>query len=849
MNNLSSGFRPRNPWALLALLLASFTLTFLPFPLSAQSVRPGGGAYEPEPTQCLSPADHAAIQAEANANAAELQGRGLLQTTPTESLVSFIWPMKLKAGLTDPSYYGISNYVDENAGAGLLDYNCGNRTYEGHKGTDIFLWPFPWTKVANNEVEVIAGAAGTIVAKHDGNFDLQCAWVDGAQGNGIILQHADGSRSWYWHLKKNALTAKGLGAAVAAGEYLGVVASSGISTGPHLHFEVYNPAGQLVDPWGGTCNGLGGQSWWAGQKPYRDPRVNRLATHSALPQMPQCPSETLHLSNQFQPGQTVYFAAYYRDQMVNSVSNYAVIQPNGAVWQSWSATSNQTYTASWWHWNFQLPATAPTGTWKFQVTFNGQTTVHNFTVGSCSSPATTQIFVSNVTSTSVRLNCSVAGVSAYDWRYRATAASSWTDLPSTTANFVDISGLTPGTAYEFQAGVRCTNNVWSNWSGSKLFITPAASLCTGALAITCGGQASGTTAGGTNSLSSYGCSTWPETGPERIYKLVLTSGGTFTATLSNLTADLDVFVLNACNSAGCVAFGENAATVTNAPAGTYYIVVDGYQGVAGNFTLSVSCPAETGNNEPCGATQLPAGAGCTFQTLTTAGATATTNPAPPNLAGCPTTGIKDIWVKLIMPATGKVLITTTAGTLSDIVVAAYSGTSCSALSMFGCIDDNASNADPMPDITVTSAAGSTVWLRIWGYNGATGTFNICVQTVTALEGNADAEVEELTAFEPEAENRSEEAPTDQAGSTARLELYPVPATDWLQVELRVESPEETAEATIVDMHGNVLRRFDGLAGGAGGFSARLGLEGLPAGAYALVLRCGAAVHAGRFVKL
>ncbi|MFZ4476130.1 MAG: M23 family metallopeptidase [Saprospiraceae bacterium] len=83
-----------------------------------------------------------------------------------------------------------------------------------------------------------------MVYKADGNFDQQCAWNSGAQGNAIIIQHNDGKRSLYWHFKKNIITSKAIGSTVVIGEYLGVVGSSGISTSPHLHFEVANSEGQ-----------------------------------------------------------------------------------------------------------------------------------------------------------------------------------------------------------------------------------------------------------------------------------------------------------------------------------------------------------------------------------------------------------------------------------------------------------------------------------------------------------------------------------------------------------------------------------------------------------------------------
>jgi len=115
-------------------------------------------------------------------------------------------------------------------------------------------------------------------------------------------------------------------------------------------------------------------------------------------------------------------------------------------------------------------------------------------------------------------------------------------------------------------------------------------VCTNAITITCGQTVNGTTVGGASNVTTYNCQTWSETGPEKVYKVVTGSTGTITATLSNLGSnDLDVFILSSCSENACVAGGDNSASYANAPAGTYYIVVDGYQGASGTFTLNVTC--------------------------------------------------------------------------------------------------------------------------------------------------------------------------------------------------------------------------------------------------------------------
>jgi hypothetical protein len=62
------------------------------------------------------------------------------------------------------------------------------------------------------------------------------------------------------------------------------------------------------------------------------------------------------------------------------------------------------------------------------------------------------------------------------------------------------------------------------------------------------------------------------------------------ARLGTAPAGLDVFILNAPDPNACVVYDNYDATYFDAPAGTYYIVVDGFDGEQGNYTLEVTCP-------------------------------------------------------------------------------------------------------------------------------------------------------------------------------------------------------------------------------------------------------------------
>jgi murein DD-endopeptidase MepM/ murein hydrolase activator NlpD len=64
------------------------------------------------------------------------------------------------------------------------------------------------------------------------------------RGNAVVLDHGRGVFTGYWHLQKLEVKA---GDRVVAGQMLGEVGSTGLSTGPHLHWEM-RVRGVAVDP-------------------------------------------------------------------------------------------------------------------------------------------------------------------------------------------------------------------------------------------------------------------------------------------------------------------------------------------------------------------------------------------------------------------------------------------------------------------------------------------------------------------------------------------------------------------------------------------------------------------------
>ncbi|MEO8176577.1 MAG: M23 family metallopeptidase [Sphingomicrobium sp.] len=81
-----------------------------------------------------------------------------------------------------------------------------------------------------------------IVAAADGQVS-RAGWA-GGYGRQVRIVHAGGIATSYSHMSQIAAQ---LGSFVHQGQVIGYVGSSGLSTGPHLHYEVYR-SGQVVDP-------------------------------------------------------------------------------------------------------------------------------------------------------------------------------------------------------------------------------------------------------------------------------------------------------------------------------------------------------------------------------------------------------------------------------------------------------------------------------------------------------------------------------------------------------------------------------------------------------------------------
>lgn len=130
----------------------------------------------------------------------------------------------------------------------------------------------------------------------------------------------------------------------------------------------------MVDPWGGICNALNGTtSWWQVQQPYYVSTLNKVMTHFPPPALTSCPGgESINNKINFVNSEVVYLGSYYRDQQTGQQPFHVVYRPDNSVFASWTQNFTSNYNGSWWYYSINLPSSAPTGMWRYEITYNNQ---------------------------------------------------------------------------------------------------------------------------------------------------------------------------------------------------------------------------------------------------------------------------------------------------------------------------------------------------------------------------------------------------------------------------------------------------------------------------------------------
>ena len=169
-----------------------------------------------------------------------------------------------------------------------------------------------------------------------------------------------------------------------------------------------------------------------------------------------------------------------------------------------------------------------------------------------------------------------------------------------------------------------------------------------------------------------------------------------------------------------IAFGGLSVGVT------YRVRVYGFAGTTGPFSICIKQPGGSApaNDNCTGSITLTPSLTCNPQTFTTLGATQSL--APTACGGIPSTSAQDVWFKFGPVLTqGDTVIVSPVGGFNP-VVEFYSGL-CTNLTSRAC-SNNPFNPAAVEKVAPGSLNLSVIYyVRVYGFNGAQGQFNICVK--------------------------------------------------------------------------------------------------------------------------
>ncbi len=266
--------------------------------------------------------------------------------------------------------WAIGNYVDVDPRPGVrADYRGGSYTYDGHNALDMGL---PHFRRMDEGVQVRAAADGVVQVSLDGAYDR---WSgsnpapSGEVGNYLSIDHGGGLNTNYAHLKKGSVLVD-VGDTVVAGQLLAEVGSSGQSSGPHLHFSVYQngrPIETFQNP----------DLWWYDPLPYtgETPSVLDAGVSDHWPTSSELDYGLLS-QPVFPPTDSLTQLAvmwdYFSGIPVGSDISFSFRQPNGIVSQSQGWTTSGPNHAGLWYVGAEIPVTRHPGLWNAEFRVNGQ---------------------------------------------------------------------------------------------------------------------------------------------------------------------------------------------------------------------------------------------------------------------------------------------------------------------------------------------------------------------------------------------------------------------------------------------------------------------------------------------
>lgn len=142
------------------------------------------------------------------------------------------------------------------------------------------------------------------------------------------------------------------------------------------------------------------------------------------------------------------------------------------------------------------------------------------------------------------------------------------------------------------------------------------------------------------------------------------------------------------------------------------------------FTGTGNCNTNTlPGNHPCNSISMEMGA-CVNGSNENANSSGF-NPGCANYSGA------DQWYSVVVPASGNVSFVTSNGSLTDTGLAVWRGGQCSSVYAVACDDDSGDGYFSLASL-FDMTPGETLYIQVFGYGGATGTFELCANDMGVI---------------------------------------------------------------------------------------------------------------------
>ncbi len=264
--------------------------------------------------------------------------------------------------------------------------------------------------------------------------------------------------------------------------------------------------------------------------------------------------------------------------------------------------------------------------------------------------------------------------------------------------------------------------------------------------------------GSTNVIGDYDCNGFGYDAPEYTYVFVAPVSKTITVKLTEETAETDILVLTAgsegeCLPENCVGWGLSSVSFEAVAGQTYYLVVDGFAGAEGSYTITVECPPDVeakcdddvdndqdgkvdcadsdclyteACSDGCDPWLFPFEVGCGFEEdYFNYGFSSTDNADSYACTEDVLDGPEYVY-NFVAPYDGEITVTLTDESAETDLVVVEAGDDESCLTV-NCLEHD------YAQVTFTAEAGKLYYVIVDGYQGAEGSYHIAFACQPATE--------------------------------------------------------------------------------------------------------------------